>query len=113
VFALKRNLSMRWWHFLLPLLVLLGSGCARSVGPLLQPGDVVRPELALAPTSPWRSGVVLAIGMLVKVDRPGNEERYLEDREVSQQADMSARLTFLDGDLQLGDPLEVPFVRDC
>ena len=104
---------MRWWLFLLPILVLLGSGCARSVGPLLQPGDIVRPELTFAPEPPWRPGVVVAIGMLVKVDRPGNETRYLEDREVNQQPDMSARMTFLDGDVQLGDPLGAPFVRDC
>jgi hypothetical protein len=51
--------------------------------------------------------------MLVRVYRPGDEGRYLKDREVSDQADMHVRMTFLDGDLRLGDPLELPFVRDC
>ena len=52
--------------------------------------------------------------MLVQVDRPGGEARYLRDEEVApEQAVMRARVTFLDGDRPLGDPLEVPFVRDC
>lgn len=96
-----------------PLVLLLGSGCARSVGPVLLPGDVVRLELAFAPQSPWPPGSVVTIGMLVRVYRPGDEGRYLKDREVSDQADMHVRMTFLDGDLRLGDPLELPFVRDC
>jgi hypothetical protein len=52
--------------------------------------------------------------MLVKVHRPGGEARYLGDKDVTpEQAVMRAKLTFLDGDLQLGDPLELSFVRDC
>lgn len=105
---------MRRWIIPLCLGVLLGSGCARSVAPVLQPGDVVRPEIAFAPQEPWPPGATVAIGMLVKVYRPGEEGRYLDDRDViPEQAAMRARVTFLDGDLQLGDPLEVPFVRDC
>jgi hypothetical protein len=104
---------MRWKSLPLPLVVLLGTGCARSVGPALLPGDVVRPELAFAPPPPWPPGSMVTIGMLVIVYRSGDEGRYLEDREVSDQADMRARMTFFDGDLQLGDPLELPFVRDC
>jgi hypothetical protein len=52
--------------------------------------------------------------MLVEVHRPGSEARYLGDQDVTpEQAVMSARVTFLEGDLALGDPLEVSFVRDC
>ena len=52
--------------------------------------------------------------MLVRVERPGVEARYLRDEEVAvEQAVIRARVTFLDGDRSLGDPLEVPFVRDC
>jgi hypothetical protein len=52
--------------------------------------------------------------MLIKVDRSGSEARYLRDDEViPDQAVMRARVTFLDGDRPLGEPLEVPFVRDC
>src|SRR5262245_47615611 len=101
---------MRWWLLPLPLIALLELGCARSVGPVLRPGDVVRPELAFAPQAPWRPEAAAAIGMLVKVDQPGKEGRFLEDREVGDQADMWARITFFDGDLQMGDPLEAPFV---
>jgi hypothetical protein len=56
----------------------------------------------------------VALGMLVKVHRPGGEARYLGDKDVSpEKAAMRATVTFLDGDLQLGDPLAVSFVRDC
>jgi hypothetical protein len=56
----------------------------------------------------------VAIGVLVQVERPGGEARYLRDNEVApEQADMRARVTFLDGDRPLGDPHEVPLVRDC
>jgi hypothetical protein len=52
--------------------------------------------------------------MLVEVRRPGSEARYLGDQDVApEQAVMRARVTFLEGDLPLGDPLDVPFVRDC
>jgi hypothetical protein len=97
-----------------PLLVLLALGCARPAAPVLRPGDVVRPEIAFAPRDPWPTGAEVAIGMLVQVDRPGGGSHYLRDNEVApDQAVMRARVTFLDGDLPLGNPLEVPFVRDC
>jgi hypothetical protein len=53
--------------------------------------------------------------MLLLVERSGGEARYVRDEEVApEQAVMRARVTFLDGDQRpLGDPLEVPFVRDC
>jgi hypothetical protein len=105
---------MRRWFLPLPLVVLLGSGCARPAAPALRPGDVVRPEIAFAPRDPWPPGAAVALGMLVKVHRPGGEARYLGDKDVSpEKAAMRATVTFLDGDLQLGDPLAVSFVRDC
>ena len=105
---------MRRWFLPVPVVVLLVSGCTRPAAPVLQPGDVVRPEIAFAPKDPWPTGAEVAIGMLVQVERPGGETHYLRDTEVAaDQAVMLARVTFLDGDRPLGDPLEVPFVRDC
>src|SRR5438445_359125 len=80
----------------LPLVVLLGSGCARPVAPALRPGDVVRPEIAFAPRDPWPPEAAVALGMLVKVHRPGGEARYLGDKDVSpENAAMRATVTFL------------------
>jgi hypothetical protein len=105
---------MRRWFLLIPVAVLLALGCARPADPVLRPGDVVRPEVAFAPKDPWPAGAEVAIGMLVQVERPGGETHYLRDTEVAaEQAAMRARVTFLDGDLPLGNALEVPFVRDC
>lgn len=105
---------MRRWFLPVPLVVLLGLGCAGPVAPVLRPGDIVRPEIAFAPREPWPPGAKVVLGMLVKAHRPGGEARYLGDMEVTpEQAVMRARVTFLDGDLPLGDPLEVSFVRDC
>jgi hypothetical protein len=105
---------MRRWFLPVPLVVLFASGCARPVVPVLQPGDVVRPEVSFAPRDPWPAGAEVAIGVLFQVERPGGEARYLRDEEVApEQAIMRGRVTFLDGVRQLGDPIEVPFVRDC
>ena len=105
---------MRRWFLPVPLVALLTAGCARPADSVLRPGDVVRPEVAFAPKDPWPAGAEVAIGMLVQVTRPGGEVRYLRDKEVApEQAVMRARVTFLDGDLPLGDPHEVPLVRDC
>jgi hypothetical protein len=104
---------MRWRLIWLLLVVQLGSGCARSVRAVLQPGDVARPEVAFAPQAPWPPGAAVAIGMLIRIDRPGGDSRYLDDTEVRDRPDMSARVTFFDGDRQLGDPIMLPFVRDC
>jgi hypothetical protein len=102
------------WFYRVPLVVLLGSGCAQPVGPVLHPGDIVQPEIAFAPRAPWPPEAAVVLGMLVKVQRPGGEAFYLSDKDVTAgQAVMHARVTFLDGDLQLGDPLEASFVRDC
>ena len=105
---------MRRWFLPVPLAVLLVLGCARPAAPVLRPGDVVRPEVAFAPRDPWPAGAEVSIGVLVQVERPGGEARYLHDNEVApEQAVMRARVTFLDGDRPLGDPHEVPLVRDC
>jgi hypothetical protein len=98
-------------------LVVALSSCSRPVAPdrpVLGPGDVVRPEIAYAPKEPWSVGAEVALGMLFRVDRSGNETRYLRDDEVNpDQAVMLGRVTFLNGVNPVGDPLEVPFVRDC
>lgn len=104
---------MRWCVYLLLTVVLFEMGCSRSGSPILQPGDFVRPEIAFAPAAPWRAGASVVFGMLVKVDRPGAPSRYLQDSEVRDSPAMQLRITFLDGERQLGDPLELPFIRDC
>jgi hypothetical protein len=104
---------MRFW-FVLPLVgVQLGSGCAPSNRPALQPGDVVRPEIAFAPPAPWKPGAAVTIGMLIRIDRPESESRYLADAEVRETPDMRFRVAFFDGERPLGDPVELPFIRDC
>ncbi len=95
--------------------ILLAAGCTRpAADPALRAGDVVRPEIAFAPKEPWPAGAEVTLGMLMQVDRAGGETRHLRDEEVNpDQAVMRGRVTFLTGDSPLGDPLEVPFVRDC
>jgi hypothetical protein len=104
---------MRWRFLPLPLVVLLGSGCAKPAGPVLRPGDVVRPEIAFAPQPPWPPGAAVTVGLLFKIERPRSDDRYLEDSEVRDPPVVRGRVWFFVGDRQLGEPLEVPFVRDC
>ena len=105
---------MRRWFLPVPLVVLLAVGCSQPAAPVLATGDVVRPEIAIAPRPPWHAGTRATIGVLVRVERPGGEARYLRDEEVApDRAVMTARVTFLDGDRPLCDPLDVPLVRDC
>lgn len=97
------------------LILPLFAGCGQSP-PALQAGDEVRPEVALAPKTPWPVGTRVAIGMLLHVHRPGRQQfAYLGDRDVDPaMAHMLARITFLNGDsLPLDEPLQIPFVRDC
>ena len=67
-------------------------------------GAPVRVEEELRGIEPQSAG---------RVERPGDASRYLDDTHVRDRADMRAQVTFFAGDRQLGDPLEVPFVRDC
>ena len=102
------------WSLFLAWVVPRAAGCAGPAAPVLRSGDVVRPEVTFAPREPWPAGAKVAIGMLLRVDQSAGESRYLRDEEVDpSQSTMHARVTFLDGDRSLGDPLEVPFVRDC
>jgi hypothetical protein len=102
---------------LLPFVALLAVGCSRPDAdgpPALQPGDVVLPELAFAPEGPWAAGDGVAVGMLVKGARPSGEGYYLRDKDVDlDKAVMGGRVTFFDGDKQVGEPHELPFVHDC
>lgn len=105
---------MRVWFLAVPLFALLAIGCARPDVPALQSGDVVRPEVSFAPKVPWPADARVSIGVLARVERPGGEGHYLKDEDVPlEQAVMSVRLTFFDGERVLGDPLEVPLVHDC
>lgn len=103
------------WSLTVALSVLFALGCAGPPpAPSLQPGDVVRPEVSFAPLAPWPEGAKVAIGVLLRVERPNCAPHYLKDEDVNvEQAVVQARVTFLDGDRSLGDPLEVPFVHDC
>ncbi len=106
---------MRPWC-LLPLVALLAVGCARPDAdtPALQPGDVLRPELAFAPEGPWAGGTEVSVGMLVRGVRPDGEWYHLHDKDVDlDKAVMGGRVTFFDGETMLGEPHELPFVHDC
>jgi hypothetical protein len=104
---------MRRWSPLWLLTALALSGCGKPAA--LQRGDVVRPQLALAPDAPWPAGCKAAIGILVEVHRPGRPGvGFLREEDVPPEgAVMRAKVTFLAGDVPLAEPLEVPFVRDC
>src|SRR5262245_54998537 len=105
---------MRWWFLPVPFIVLLAFGCSRPDVPALQSGDVARPEISVAPREPWHAGDEVAIGVLVRVQRPDGEGYYLKDKDVViEQAVMNARWTLLDGERPLGDPTEVPLLHDC
>ena len=101
--------------FIATLLLILFTGCGQSPDPALLPGDVVRPQIAYAPEAPWTGGDKVALALLLEVHRPGrNEVTFLDEEDVQpEQAVMQARLTFFDGEESLGDPLELPFVKDC
>lgn len=105
---------LRPWSLFIPCVVLLVFGCARPSAPALQPGDVVWPEISVAPNPPWTTGDQIAIGMLVRVERPGGGSNYLKDEDVAvERVVMGARVSFLDGERLLGDPHEVSLVHDC
>lgn len=103
---------------LIPLLALLAVGCSRpdaaELTHTLQPGDVLRPVLSFAPEGPWAAGAEVSVGMLVRGVRPTGEGYYLHDAGVDfDRVVMSGRLTFFDGESQIGEPQELPFVHDC
>lgn len=104
---------MRTGILCLGLLTIL-AGCGR-IPPVLQPGDEVRPEIAVAPEDFWTPGEDAVIGMLLQVHRPGRANvAYLADPDVSPTvATMRARITFFRDGVPLPNPLEVPFIKDC
>ena len=99
----------------LPCVVLLVFGCSPPVNsPVLQPGDVGRPEVVFAPNAPWSEGVEVCIGMLARIDRPSGSRYYLLDKDISlERVEMSGRLTFFRDEQLIGEPHELPFVHDC
>ena len=105
---------MRLWSLIACCIVLFALGCAKPDVTRFQPGDVCQPEIQYAPDTPWAVGSKVAIGMLIKLEKPSGKSDYIADTMiVPEQATISARVTFFDGDRVLGEPLEVPFVRDC
>lgn len=106
---------MRAWLVAVPFVVLLSLGCARPAArPGLQPGDTVRAEVSFAPGEPWHAGDKVDVGVLLRGERPGGEGYYVKDEEVViARAVMGVRLTFLNGDRVVGEPLEVPLIHDC
>jgi hypothetical protein len=97
------------------LLLPLAAGCGRPSAPALQPGDVVRSQIALAPEAFWPESARATVGVLLEVQRPGRSEvTFLGEKEVpAEGAVMRAKVTFLKGGSALGEPLEVPLVPDC
>jgi len=104
----------RYWCLVTPMLALIAVGCSRPATSVLLPGDIVRPEISIAPSAPWPAGAAFSIGLLVRVERPGGEAHDLMDEDVpAEKATMMVKVTFLEGDRMIGVPLEVPLVRDC
>jgi hypothetical protein len=96
------------------LIALLAIGCSRPVVPVLQSGDVVRPEISFAPNEPWPADAKVTIGMLVRVERPGCESCYVNDVDIEiGRSVMGGRVTFFNGEQVIGEPHEVPLVHDC
>lgn len=98
----------------------LGLGCARPAPPppsedALLPGDVVRPQIEFAPKAPWRAGAKVALGMLLRVERPGREgHSHLSEADVpGEGVSIRGSVTFFRDGVPLGEPLAVPFVKDC
>jgi hypothetical protein len=105
---------MRFCSILAICIVMLACGCRQQTSTGFQPSDVCQPEIQYAPDAPWAVGSNVAIGMLIKLEKPSGKSDYIADTMiVPEQATMSARVTFFDGDRVLGESLEVPFVRDC
>lgn len=108
---------MRLWLASVPLVALFEVGCVRQAPPraALQPGDVVRPEISVAPEQPWHTGDRIAVGVLLQGERPNGERYYVKDADVTlEQMDMKARITFSTNDQTSPEqPLDVPLVHDC
>ncbi len=105
---------LRRWVLAVPCVALLAFGCSRPAAPALQTGDVVRPEISFAPNAPWPADAKVSVGVLLRGERPGVESYYLKDEDVViERAVMGARITFLNGEQIVGDPLDVALIHDC
>jgi hypothetical protein len=103
---------MRRGFLLVPVVFVIG--CSQTAAPVLQPGDVVRPEVSFAPQSPWTEGASVAVGVLMRVERSGRDNVYLKDADVPlERTVMRARVTFLDGERLVEEPRDVSLVHDC
>ena len=104
---------MRSCSILAICIVMLACGCRQQTSTGFQPGDVCQAEIVYAPDGPWTAGTKVSIGMLIKLVKPSGQSDYISDSAIMpEQATMMATITFFDG-RRLGEPLEVPFVRDC
>lgn len=104
-----------WLSLLFPIaFTLVGCGQAPET-PALESGDVVRPRISFPPSSPWRAGGKGRALMSLEAHHPGSEgPTLLLVRDVPHEGVlMRARVTFFAGVSPLGEPLEVPFTRDC
>jgi hypothetical protein len=105
---------MRLLAVLVFCIVLAASGCTRPAASGFRDGDRCVSELQYAPAEPWTAGTKVTLGMLLKLERSSGEVAYVMDTDiVPEKATMSATITYWDGLRRMGQPLEVPFVRDC
>ncbi len=100
------------------LLLLALAGCRPPEPPpppALLPGDSVQPQVLFIPRVPLTAGVNARIDILLQARRPGREAvTYLYEKDIPDEGvEMWATISFLAGGTLLGEPLKVPFVKDC
>jgi hypothetical protein len=70
--------------------------------------------VSLAPRELWHPDEKVSVGVLLRGERPGGERYYLMDADVEvERVVLRARITFLDGDRSVGEPLDVTLAHDC
>lgn len=92
------------------------AGCAeKPEEPALREGDRVRPRLAFNPQGPWPAGGKVFMIMQLEVHRPGREvSPLLGERDVPYEGFvMGAKVTFFADGSPLGEPLDLPLMREC
>jgi len=107
----------RQWSLFAPCVAVLAFGCDRPPEPVhvpgLQPGDTVRLEISISPKL-LHTGDRVAVGVLLRGERPNGETYYINDEEVAiERTVMSTRIAFLNVERLVSEPLDVPLVHDC